>query len=94
MDFIPSYSSLAPFNGNQSTLKDRPWTNSVPYPSITGQFGNATAHIDVTGLFDSNTLLGTIVGSANITFSGSIDGERSDQLLLSEASPEWNATLV
>lgn len=40
-----------------------------------------------------NTLSGTIVVSANITFSGTLDAVRSDQLLLGEARPEWNATL-
>lgn len=33
------------------------------------------------------------MGSANITFSESLDAGRSDQLLLCEAGPEWNASL-
>lgn len=80
---------IAPFNGNHSTIQDYPWADSIPYPSMTGQFDKSTAHLDMVGLFDLNTLSGTTVGSA----SRSLDAVRSDQLLLGEASPEWNATL-
>lgn len=75
-------------------LQGYPWADSIPYPSMTGRFDNSTSHIDVMGLFDSNTLRGNIVGSAGITFFGSMGARKSDQLLLCEAGPKWNATLA
>lgn len=86
---------VAPLNGNQSMLQDYPWAggDSIPYPKMTGQSGQATARRDMTGLFDSDTLWSTIVESANITFAGSLDAGMSDHLLLSEAKPDWDATL-
>ncbi|OAQ57636.2 hypothetical protein VFPPC_12538 [Pochonia chlamydosporia 170] len=88
-------SILQPFTFNNSNLGKIDWTKSIPYPQMKVQFDNNSASIDITGLFEMEpkSALVEIVGSVDIGFSGTLDGLRSDSLLLGQGKPKWNATL-
>ncbi|PGH34973.1 hypothetical protein GX50_02213 [[Emmonsia] crescens] len=75
--------------------EEHDWAGSpIPAPRISGYFNTRTAHVAMSGLFRAgNGQRGTIVGRAEMVFHGEIDAERSDQLFMGRAVPEWNATL-
>ncbi|KAL2786767.1 hypothetical protein BJX66DRAFT_312186 [Aspergillus keveii] len=63
-------------------------------PSVYGSFDGETAQVQLSGAFSAHPRGGNeIVGRAELVFSGRIDAERSDELLLGRTVPEWNATL-
>jgi hypothetical protein len=63
-------------------------------PALSGSFDGETAWVQLSGAFSAHRRGGNeIVGRAELVFSGRIDAERSDGLLLGREVPEWNATL-
>jgi hypothetical protein len=66
----------------------------ISLPLLSGSFDGETAQVQLSGAFSARRQGGNeIVGWAELAFSGRIDAERSDELLLGREVPEWNATL-
>lgn len=67
--------------------------DSIPPVTIAGAFNDLTASIYIDGLFEGlgvNTELG---GALSIRFSGQVDEDRSDRLLLDGREPAWEPVL-
>ncbi|KAL3472551.1 hypothetical protein BJX99DRAFT_262229 [Aspergillus californicus] len=70
---------------------------TAPDTAISGSFDEETARVRLSSAFTARRVRSReivyIVGRVELIFSGTIDSERSDQLLLGSETPDWNATL-
>lgn len=70
------------------------WTkNPIAVPTIWGSFNKEQASLVISGLFRAVSQSTEMVGEIRMSFDGTIDEERSDQLFMNRKTPEWNATL-
>ncbi|KAK4250178.1 hypothetical protein C7999DRAFT_29427 [Corynascus novoguineensis] len=74
--------------------------NVASYPTVSGRFDNHTASLEIRGVYDggyykdARTSKSYIGGPVTISFLGSIDQDRSDELLSSSNDARvWNRTL-
>ncbi|KAL3428694.1 hypothetical protein BDV09DRAFT_71155 [Aspergillus tetrazonus] len=72
------------------------WITNITAPdtAISGFFDEEMAQVRLSSAFSAARERDKkIVGRVELIFSGKIDSERSDQLVLGRETPDWNATL-
>lgn len=87
-DLLFSGSLLFPGDGH-----DHEWADSTIPTTIAGEFDDQTASIYIDGLFEALGVNTELAGELSIRFSGQIDEDRSDRLILDSGSPEWEPLL-
>jgi hypothetical protein len=67
--------------------------DSIPPVTIAGEFNDLTASIYIDGLFEGLGVNTQLAGPLSIRFSGQVDKDRSDRLLLDGREPAWEPVL-
>lgn len=85
------------FSGRFLYPADEPYhdwvDDSIPPVTIAGEFHDLTAAIYIDGLFEGLGVNTKLAGALRIRFSGQVDNDRSDRLLLDGREPAWEPVL-
>ena len=90
--------SLALYNGTLLQAYTSFWPNMslVTEPRVSGTFSNASALLEIKGVYQGRSVGGnSLGGNMTITFNGTIDEARSDRLMSNTrgSTPFWQSTL-
>ncbi|KAL2838470.1 hypothetical protein BJY01DRAFT_250970 [Aspergillus pseudoustus] len=93
-DVLYKGSLIRPVDIDNDLVYDWITNTTAPDTAISGSFDGQTAQVEISSAFSALRARDLeIVGRVELIFSGKIDSERSDQLLLGRETPDWNATL-
>lgn len=72
---------------------DTEWSDVLPVPTMSIDFNQDRASLSMQGLFRVLSGNTELVGRLSLNFHGKVDEDRSDELVIGAAAPEWNPTL-